>query len=107
MLLPIRNKRYAHTRKVPFIWGGRAQLDPIYTETLSLVSVTFWLRLHLPFTRKRRKLFGKRMLSKTASKVDPYRSHVNEQKRIDLFLDKKIVVPGSKERSLTRSLEFR
>ena len=44
--------------------------DPVYTETFSRVSVTFWLRLHLPFTRKRRKRFGKRMFSKTASKVE-------------------------------------
>ena len=49
--------------------GKLAVLDPVYTETFSLVSVTFCLRLHLPFTRKR---FGKRMFSKTASKVDRF-----------------------------------
>ena len=53
-----------------FCCAAILNLGPVYTETFLRVSVTFWLRLHLPFTRKRRKRFGKQMFSKTASKVE-------------------------------------
>ena len=42
---------------------------PVYTKTFSPVSVTFWLHLHLLFTRKCLKQSGKHMFLKTASKV--------------------------------------
>ena len=76
MLPTSQLKRSGDKRKAESVFelGTYALLcssGPVYTETFSLVSVMFWLRLHLPFTRKR---FGKRIFSKTVSKVDRFKN---------------------------------
>ena len=54
---------------IPARRAMRPLIRPVYTEMFSLVFIMFWLRLHLLFTRKWWKQFGKWMFSKTASET--------------------------------------